>query len=118
MKSVKQMMLVTLREWNSLLSGTNYDMAWSMVHFLAHAENGKYQGAFANFLVLVGKGNPWDRAWNMAFGSAEGFEEKWKDYWLKMPEDPTLDLYVKAVVSTYTSFLGRVYTQKQTFDDL
>lgn len=120
MKSVKEMMLIKLREWNQALgdggAGANYDMAWAMTHFLAHADNGKYQGAFANFLVLVGKGNPWDRAWVAAFGSADGFEDKWKDYWLKQPDDPTLDLYAKAVVSTYTSFLGRAYTQKQTYD--
>ncbi len=121
-KSVKEMMLFSHTDWNAALTEggarANYDMAWSMVHFLAQAENGKYQDPFAKFLVLIGKGNPWDRAWVGAFGSVEGFEGKWKEYWLVMPENPTLDLYAKAVVSTLTSFLGRAYSQKQTFDTM
>jgi hypothetical protein len=113
---VKEMMLMTHEQWNANFTLDHYDQAWSMVHFLAMAENGKYQDAFARFLQLVGKGNPWDRAWVTAFGNVEGFEEKWKHYWKSLPDNPTLDLYTKAVVSSLTSFLGRAYSQRQTFD--
>jgi hypothetical protein len=114
---LKDMMLMSHAEWNANLTQANYDQAWSMVHFLAQGDNGKYQDAFARFLQLVGKGNPWERAWVGAFGSVGSFEEKWKEYWTKMPEDPTLDLYTKASVATLTSFLGRSYSQKVTFDN-
>jgi hypothetical protein len=114
--SLKDMMLMSHAEWNANLTHANYDQAWSMVHFLAQGENGKYQDAFARFLQLVGKGNPWERAWVGAFGSVEGFEQKWKDYWTKMPDNPTLDLYAKASVATLTSFAARDYSQKVTFD--
>lgn len=114
--SIKEMMLMTHAQWNARLEITHYDQAWSMVHFLATAEKGKYQDAFARFLQLIGKGSQWEKAWVAAFGSVEGFEQKWKDYWLKMPENPTLDLYAKASVATLTSFMGRAWSQKDTFD--
>jgi hypothetical protein len=118
--SIKQMMALSHAEWNAAFedhnkAGANYDMAWTMVHFLAHAEGGKYQDPFANFLVQTGKGRPWEQAWNSSFGSVEGFEEKWKAYWTGLPDNPTADLYAKAVVSTFTGYLGRAATQKQTF---
>ena len=120
-KSVKEMMNTSHQEWNAVMTDNaqamrNYDQAWSMVHFLAQGEKGKYQDAFARFLQLVGKGNPWEKAWIGSFGSVEGFEQKWKDYWTSMPENPTIDLYAKAVVSTLTSFAGRSFSQKDGFD--
>ena len=115
--SIKDMMLMTHAQWNARLEITHYDQAWSMVHFLATAEKGKYQDAFARFLQLIGKGSQWEKAWVAAFGSVEGFEAKWKDYWLKMPDNPTLDLYAKATVATLTSFMGRSWTQKDTYDN-
>ena len=114
--TIPTMMKLSHKEWNANLDVINYDQAWSMVHFLVHAENGKYTTAFAQFLQLVGKGNPWERAWLASFGSVEGFEAKWKTYWKDMPENPTLDLFAKANVSALTSFLGRSVSQKDTFD--
>jgi hypothetical protein len=111
-----KMMAMTIQEWNSRLDVVHYDQAWSMVHFLAQAENGKYQDAFARYLQLVGKGTPSERAWSAAFGSVEGFEGRWKEFWTALPDNPTLDLYAQASVATLTSFLARSYSQKETFD--
>lgn len=116
-KTAHAMMMLTHAQWNASLDITNYDQAWSMVHFLAHAENGKYQDAFANFMQDIGRGRPWEKAWEKAFGSAAGFEEKWKEYWEKLPDNPTADQYARATVATLTSFVGRAYTQKQGFDN-
>jgi hypothetical protein len=117
-KTIKQMMLMSHAQWNAQLDGANYDMAWSMVHFLAHGEEGKYQGAFAAFIRDIGANRPWDRAWEANFGSAEGFEKKWSDWWLAQPPELTKDLYVKATASILASFYGRAVAQKQTFDSL
>jgi hypothetical protein len=119
-RPIRDMMLLAHADWNEEMSLTNYDQAWSMVQFLAHAENGKYQGAFATFMCAVGSGQKWDQAWLNNFGSAEGFEQRWQDYWLKLPTDVSLDLYAKAATSTLTSLLARATTQRQkfpTFDD-
>jgi hypothetical protein len=111
------MMLMTLREWNGALSIINYDQGWSMVHFLAHGEGGRYQGAFADFINAIGARKPYLNAWIDIFGRDVGaFEQKWRDYWLNLPDNPTGDLYAKATTATQTSFLARAYGQKQSFD--
>jgi hypothetical protein len=117
-KSIQQMMLLSLAQWNAEMNGSNYDMAWSMVHFLAHGDDGKYQAAFAAFIRDIGRNVKWDRAWEANFGSAAGFEKKWSEWWLAREPELTKDLYVRASVSILTSFLGRAAAQKQTFDDL
>ena len=120
-RSIKEMMLLAHADWNADLSLGNYDEAWSMVHFLAHAENGKYQTAFVNFMRAIGKGHQWEQAWLANFGSAEGFQAKWEHYWLNIEPAATAPLYVKANVLTLTSALARGVAQKQkfnTFDDL
>jgi hypothetical protein len=119
-RPIKEMMLLAHADWNQNLTMANYDQAWSMVHFLAHAENGKYQSAFVGFMRDIGTGQQWDRAWLKNFGSAEGFEQRWTDYWMKLPDSPTRELYIKAVTETVTGVLARATAQKRkfaTFDD-
>jgi hypothetical protein len=119
-KSVVDMMNLSQEQWNSELALVNYDQGWSMVHFLAHGENGRYQRAFGGFMTEIGKGRQWQQAWKESFGDTEGFEQRWRDYWSKLPDDPTADLYVQANVATLTSFLARAFSQHQifkTFDD-
>lgn len=115
-KSIKDMMLLSHQQWNSEMQIENYDQAWSMVHFLAQGENGKYQTAFVNFMKLIGRGTQWPQAWLQTFGSAGDFEQHWKDYWLNLPPNPTADLYVQAQSEIFTSFIARARAQKQTFD--
>lgn len=115
LKSVKDMMLTSYAEWNGQLAIENYDQAWSMVHFLAQGENGRYQEAFVTFMKLIGKGTPWPNAWKQTFGDAVGFETRWKDYWTNMPANPTSNLYVQAATAVFTSFLGRSAAQREPY---
>ena len=118
---IQDMMLMTHARWNQEMSGENYDQAWTMVHFLAHAENGKYQGAFVNFMRAIATGQKWDTAWLNAFGSAEGFEKKWSAWWLGLDDNPTADVAARAVTETLTGVLARATAQKQkfaTFDEM
>ncbi len=114
-KSMREMMLLSQSAWNSKLSGDNYDQAWSMVHFLAHGEDGKYQQPFVKFMQAIGKGMNWQNAWKQIFGDADGFEPRWRDYWLGLPSNPTADLYAQAAASTLASFYARATIQKQRF---
>src|SRR5688500_14179087 len=82
---IRQIMLLTHPEWNADLRLENYDQAWSMVHFLIHAEEGKYRNGFAKFIRAVGAEQPWEKAWLAHIGPADGFEQRWRDYWLKLP---------------------------------
>ncbi len=116
-KTVNDIMNLTQLEWNGALAVANYDQAWSMTHFLVHADAGKYQSAFSAFINDMSHGKAWDAAWQNNFGGSEGFEDKWKEYWNKLSGNPTLNLYSRVTVSVLTSFLGRAYSQKQTFDN-
>lgn len=114
-KPLDAMMNLTLQEWNAELKVQNYDQGWSMVQFLANGENGEYQKQFARFMGDLGQGQQWDMAWNREFGGLEGFEKIWSDYWRKLPRNPTIEIYVQANVSTFTSFLARAFSQQQKF---
>jgi hypothetical protein len=115
LKSVRDMMLTSHAEWNGRLAIENYDQAWSMVHFLAQGENGRYQESFVSFMKLIGKGTPWENAWKQTFGDAVGFEQHWKDYWVNQPRNPSSTLYVQAATAVFTSFLARSATQKEPY---
>ncbi len=115
-RSIERMMRTTYDDWNAGLSVVNYDQAWSMVHFLAHGDGGRYQKAFNNFIRDVSHGMRWPASWKKNFGTGtRAFEQKWRRYWLDLPADPTADRYAQATAATLTSFLGRAAAQRQTF---
>ncbi len=113
--SVPELMMMSHTAWNAKISGLNYDQAWSMVYFLAHGEDGKYQKPFNAFMIGLSNRKTWEKSWKDTFGDANGFEEHWRKYWIDAPPDPTDALYARATVATLTSFLGRCAAQKQTF---
>ena len=117
-RPIEEMMQVSHRAWNDSLTVTNYDQAWTMVHFLAHAEGGKYTEAFDTYMRDIGRSVQPAKAWEDNFGSAEGFEEKWRKYWLDLPDHPTDDAYARATVTTLTGALGRAQVMKQQFKSI
>jgi hypothetical protein len=116
-KTIDAMMRMSHEDWNKSVEIENYDQAWSMVHFLVHGDEGKYQQAMIRFIVLIGNGNKWEPAWRQAFGNAIGFEQRWQDWWMNQPPDPTADLYTQAQAETFASYLACAAMQKQRFDD-
>ncbi len=113
---LSDMMKVNHSEWNQRMSTVDYDQAWSMVHFLAHGGGGDYEASFNGFLYDAGLTGVWDKAWLKHFGQVtDDFETAWRDYWLKLPRNPTADLYAEATVATLTGFLARAVSQKQKF---
>jgi len=115
--SVEGMMRLSHASWNSRLNIANYDQAWAMVYFLAHAENGRYQRAFNNFMKDVSRGMKYEHAWRKNFGTGtKEFNRKWRHYWLNMPLDASKLLYAKSMTATFASFLARALTQRQTFE--
>ncbi len=117
-KTVEQMMHISLGDWNAQLSPVNYDQAWSMIQFLAHGDGGKYQTAFNNFMRAISKHTNPMQAWRANFGAGSGFEERWRDYWTKLPPNPSDNLYRQATVSTLTSFVARAYAAGQNFESM
>ncbi|MEO1129937.1 MAG: DUF1570 domain-containing protein [Planctomycetota bacterium] len=70
-------------------SGLMYDQAWSMVHFLVHANNGRYADAFETFIELMSRGVGVDQALEEAFGTTrlDIFELRWAEHVLEMEPD-------------------------------
>lgn len=84
----QQMLDMSHEDWNNAVSkggdraGFQYDQAWSMVHFLMLAGQGKYARPFHEFIRLLWSGMDKDRAFKQAFGASDGasFEAAWRTY--------------------------------------
>src|SRR5581483_10129912 len=116
-KPIGEMMQMPHDQWNDDLSIANYDQAWSMVQFLTHGDDGKYADAFSSFMVQLGRGRAWEQAWRQTFGDTAGFEQRWKQWWMNLPDDPTAARYAYATTSTLTGYVARAFSQRQTFPD-
>jgi hypothetical protein len=88
-----------------------------MVHFLVHGDDQKYVGPFSDCIRNISRGSKFSDAWDHSIGASEGFEDRWKTWWLAQPESPTRTLYGKAAVATMTSFVARAFAARQTFND-
>ncbi|HUU42139.1 MAG TPA: DUF1570 domain-containing protein [Planctomycetota bacterium] len=116
-KPFMTMLMLSHMEWRNELSMVNYDQAWSMVHFLVHAEDGKYRKAFDAFILDMSKGVDWPDAFLKRFGrDVEAFQKKYSDWWLSLPADAGSERRTLAVVQTLTSFLARAHAEGQTFE--
>lgn len=114
----RQFMSMTDDQWSDNLKVTNYDQAWSMVHFLANADNGRYQKPFLQYMAAISKGVRNDQAWETAFGKDNAaFQTRYAQYWLSLPDRPTEMGFVKVIVQTETSFLARAFILRQNFPD-
>ena len=117
-KSFSVMTTMSQKEWNAKMSFTNYTQAWAMVHFLVNGEDGKYQKAFDQYILLMSRGKGPEEAWVSVFGKdVSSFQAKCEKWWTEMPENPTKDVYAKAVVAAMTSLLARQELQKKKVED-
>lgn len=114
--ALQEMMLMQQTEWNADIKRVNYDMAWAMVHFLAHGDDGKYQKPFERYMIAIGRGQDWQDAWIHQFGSLDGFEKAWKTYWLALEPNAAADWYRQAAIAGLTSYLARANAAGQSFE--
>jgi hypothetical protein len=117
LKSFDGIMALSADQWRSEMSRGNYDQAWSMVHYLVHADGGKYRQPFGACIRDTSTGKPFAKSWSDRIGANDAFQQRWSDYWKCQPESPTSILYAKAACATLTSFLGRAMAKHQTFAD-
>lgn len=117
-RSAVAMLNLSHAQWNAEMNVVNYDQAWSMVHFLAHGDGGKYADEFGRFLTQLRGAANWQPVWRANFGTdVEAFDKRWREYWLALKPDATVDVYTSATVATMTSFYGRAFASKQRFED-
>jgi len=58
-----------------------YCEAWSVVHFLAHAQGGRHRARILSYLKQLSEGEDRDKAFKRSFGSdARAFERAWAGY--------------------------------------
>ncbi|MCA9289469.1 MAG: DUF1570 domain-containing protein [Phycisphaerales bacterium] len=94
--SFEAMLAMGSSEWGGRVNasdpraGTMYDQAWSMVHFLIHARNGRFASMFESYLRALSQGLQRDQAFERAFGTDDiaSFEEAWREYVLELEPDP------------------------------
>jgi hypothetical protein len=108
-----ELLALSHKEWNARLGTTNYDHAWTLVHFLV--EGGR-QVALENFIRDTAAGASWQAACEKHLGRVEDIESAWRSYWTKLPDDAAGELYAQATMRTLTSFLARATLRRQRFD--
>jgi hypothetical protein len=113
---LQRLMTMTLAQWNAALQGENYDMSWTLFHFLAHGDDGRYQKPFEQFMHAIGRGMDWQQAWRNHFGTIDGFEERWRDYWLNLDQSEGGGQYRRAALEGLTSYLARGNAAGTRFD--
>lgn len=83
--------------WNANVqsgdAALQYNQSWSMVHFLVHGDDGKYQAPFETLLRLLNEGVPSMPAFNRAFGLNDAedvreFENRWRAFAQAMQPSP------------------------------
>ncbi|MFW6132611.1 MAG: DUF1570 domain-containing protein [Planctomycetota bacterium] len=113
-----KMLSITPTEWRQGLNQRNYLQAWAMVHFLAHAEDGKYRDAFGAYIAhITDRRMPWRKAYVRSIGGhPRQFRAEFDKWWLAREPDDTGHLYIRATVATLTSFLGRAILAGQSFE--
>jgi len=117
LKPFSKMMSLSHFEWSVGMSMYNYDQAWSMIHFLVHGEEGKYVKPLSTFISNISRGSPYEKAWIRSFGrDIDGFEKKYRQWWLAQGKNPSADVYARVAASTMNSFFARSCSQQQRFE--
>lgn len=105
--SLRGMLEMSHQEWNDALNQGNYDMAWSLVQFLAHGEDGRYQEGLTRYIEESAKGVDPLRAFEDTVGDLPAIEAAWVSYWRDLPDEPIRVAWADAAVKTVCSYLGR-----------
>ncbi|MEI7766973.1 MAG: DUF1570 domain-containing protein [Phycisphaerae bacterium] len=115
-KPLNTMLTMTHAEWKDAMDHNNYLQAWSMVHFLAHGDDGKYQKPLIQFMNSLKTGAKPQTVWTKVFGNdITAFEQRWKTYWSELKPDSTQYLYDEAAHRVLTSILARAALNGQKF---
>jgi len=104
-----RMLSISESEWSEVLKASPdnarllYDQAWSMVFFLATAENGRYVKPFREYLRTVADGSESAAAFRQAFGAPDMgvLERQWHQFALAAEPDAI------NIAITRLTFLGQ-----------
>lgn len=95
--SLEELLAISAREWNEKVNSLDpqariiYPQAWSVVHFLIRADNGRYERVILSYLKELSRGQKPDRARLNAFGpDLESMQHAWEEHLEQMEPDPVL----------------------------
>jgi len=93
---IHDLLYVTNRDWNERVTSgegasLQYDQAWSVVHFLVHADGGKYERLLLQFLQECGTGKNAKQATEAVFSTdLQTMERAWVSYVKSLRPDPLI----------------------------
>lgn len=93
---IQELMAITSEEWWAVMqrgdgrASIMYTQAWALVHFLIHADNGRFKRAFEQYLREIANGMDHAQAFAAAFGTGDtaAFERRWMAYVQALEPDP------------------------------
>ncbi len=115
---LERLVSMTHEQWNGALRQESYDLAWSLVEFLAHGEDGAYQDGLTQYIRDSKKGGDPLRAFERTIGPVNDIQAKWRDYWLDYDQDESQRIYARAAAQTVCSFVARAMASHTTVKDL
>ena len=107
MSSVAELIEMSHVRWNAQLRQENYDMAWSLVQFLAHGDGGKYQDGMVRYVQEARTERMAARAFDQIFGDAKVMQERWRAYWLNYQADEARRTMAVAAMEAVCSYVAR-----------
>jgi hypothetical protein len=102
--------------WDQPIDRTKYDLAWSLIHFFAHAANARYADPFAHFMQDVSTGVDPLESFVRRIGPIKEIEKAWREYWRGLGDNPTADRYARATVAILTGYLARAHARGDRFE--
>lgn len=105
--SVAELVEMSHVRWNAQLRQENYDMAWSLVQFLAHGDGGKYQDGMIRYVQEARSERLAARAFAEIFGEAKAVQERWRAYWLDYPAEESKRTFAVAAMEAVCSYVAR-----------
>lgn len=105
-------------QWNEHLNKSNYDYAWSLIHFLAHAENGARRDDLVGLILKCARGADSSRTFAKSFGDVDLIEAAWREYWNGLSAEQINRPWASAAARTVAGVLGRAFAAHQRVESL
>lgn len=112
-RPLTKLLSMTRLGWNNVADGVDYLEVWSLVHYLVHAQDGKFRPAFERYIKVSLQPKGPVISLREALGGGENLEKEWRQWWLAQEPDATKDLYAQAAGTALCAYLGRAVAQKQ-----
>jgi hypothetical protein len=117
--SFRSMLSMTYAQWSARLDRGNYDQAWAMVHFLVHAEAGKYKDSIVKLVNDIADGrDPVEAFKARVTRDIDGFEKAFSQWVLSRPAQAALETERQVVLQTLTSYLARAQLLRLDMPDV